>query len=492
MLDFFEPIRALSLNTMDEQKEETGIPEEPVEIQTAIGKVRVEDGIAKVFVDKKTLTAENVHEHFSLLLSVSQQTGQIVLPVLMDMGDLEWLGLEARICAVELVHPEWTSKWALYYRNPVQWILAAFFVGVERPRVPMMITGDRDEAIRWLKDPDDVSNRFEEPAHLESRADGTASALAKIGLGELATRADISEAMDELDAVNVGLNMLAEEMHAVFEARDSIEEEWAKNREVLEALVRERTAEVKVVNESLKLEIAIRNRAEARLERINAELEGFANTVSHDLKSPMTVIDTAADVLSRTIKLETQEDAANVAELLTMIRRNAEKASTLIEDLLVLARAGQVPESLTDVEVGAVVGRVLEDKADVIARRGVSVTVDEDLGKLPANETHLYQVFSNLVDNAILHNHGKGLTLSITSPDAVEGGRRYRVCDNGIGIPEEEIEQIFIPFFKGAEGQTGIGLSIVEKIVKLYGGEIRAFNDGGACFEFTIRGLING
>jgi signal transduction histidine kinase len=66
------------------------------------------------------------------------------------------------------------------------------------------------------------------------------------------------------------------------------------------------------------------------------------------------------------------------------------------------------------------------------------------------------------------------------------------VCDNGVGIPEDEIDKVFIPFFKGAEGQTGIGLSIVEKIVKLYGGEILAFNDGGACFDFTIRGLDRG
>jgi len=477
---------------MDEMNKEIGTPEGSGKIQTAIGKVSLDDGVAVIEIDKKKLAHEQVRDHFSLLLGVSQQSGNIAMPVLMDMGDLEWIGIEARICTVEMMRPEWTRKMAVYYRNPVQWVVATFFVGIERPRVPMMITGDREEAIRWLKDPADVSNSFEGPAPSGSRPGGTVSAFAKVGLGDLSTRADVSEAMDELDAINTGLNMLAEELHAVSETRDKVEEEWTKNRELLESLVRERTAEVKEVNESLKLEIAIRKRAEERLERINAELNGFAHMVSHDLKNPLTVIDTAAEVVSRMVRPEKEKDASDVAELFTVIKRNIEKAGALIEDLLMLASAGQVPESLKDVDVGDIVRRVLEDRAELIARRGVSVTVDQHLGELPANETHLYQIFSNLVDNAIQHNHGKGLALTVNSLGPVEGGRRYTVCDNGVGIPEDEIDKVFIPFFKGAEGQTGIGLSIVEKIVKLYGGEILAFNDGGACFDFTIRGLDRG
>jgi signal transduction histidine kinase len=61
------------------------------------------------------------------------------------------------------------------------------------------------------------------------------------------------------------------------------------------------------------------------------------------------------------------------------------------------------------------------------------------------------------------------------------------VRDNGTGIPPGDLDRIFTPFFKGREtGGTGIGLAIVEKIVILYGGAIRAYNDGGACFEFTL------
>ena len=70
------------------------------------------------------------------------------------------------------------------------------------------------------------------------------------------------------------------------------------------------------------------------------------------------------------------------------------------------------------------------------------------------------------------------------------GGRHsYLVCDNGSGIPPEDLERIFDPFFKGERGGTGIGLAIVERIVKTYGGEIRAYNRDGPCFEFTLYDL---
>jgi signal transduction histidine kinase len=64
---------------------------------------------------------------------------------------------------------------------------------------------------------------------------------------------------------------------------------------------------------------------------------------------------------------------------------------------------------------------------------------------------------------------------------------RYLVRDNGPGIPEEDTEKIFLPFHKGeGSGDSGIGLSIVDKVVRLYGGQISACNDGGACLEFTL------
>jgi len=70
------------------------------------------------------------------------------------------------------------------------------------------------------------------------------------------------------------------------------------------------------------------------------------------------------------------------------------------------------------------------------------------------------------------------------------GRHTFLIYDNGEGIPEENLTRIFTPFFKGATGATGgtgIGLATVKKITNLYDGSIRAYNDNGACFEFTLK-----
>ncbi len=69
------------------------------------------------------------------------------------------------------------------------------------------------------------------------------------------------------------------------------------------------------------------------------------------------------------------------------------------------------------------------------------------------------------------------------------GSHHYLVRDNGQGIPEEDLFNIFLPFFKGEYMGTGLGLAIVRKLIGVYDGEIKAYNDGGACFEFSLRDL---
>ena len=105
-----------------------------------------------------------------------------------------------------------------------------------------------------------------------------------------------------------------------------------------------------------------------------------------------------------------------------------------------------------------------------------------------ASPIQVYQLFSNLIGNALAHNPDDGLEIEVAylGQDA-DGAHRYKVRDGGAGIPGEYLDSVFMPFFKGSGGGTGIGLAIVKKIVDNFDGEITAYNDGGACFEFTIR-----
>ena len=236
-------------------------------------------------------------------------------------------------------------------------------------------------------------------------------------------------------------------------------------------------------------DITGRKRDEEALHKVNAELDGYAHTVSHDLRNPLAAIILASETLEALQKApDSDETRGYIDEIVETIKDSAGRATDLIEDLLVLAEAGQAPKEIEDVDVADVVETILDEMANEISDRGVTVELDEDLGTVHANPTQVYQVFSNLVGNAIMHsNSGEPCVWVSRLPDVNSGGRRFRVRDNGSGIPEGVLGSVFMPFIKGAGGHTGIGLTIVEKIVKAYNGEVEAYNDNGAVFEVTFR-----
>jgi PAS domain S-box-containing protein len=229
---------------------------------------------------------------------------------------------------------------------------------------------------------------------------------------------------------------------------------------------------------------------EEQLRRINESLDSYARTVSHDLRSPFSAIllsnemlkDAARDATDEMLRQEALESAG-------VVQRNIDKSYALINDLLKLAEAGEEPTEVTDVDIAAVVRRILAEMQVQLAAKGMEIQVDDDLGVVRANETQIYQVFSNLISNAFKHCDAErpAACVLFRGKDG-DGFYRYEVRDNGSGIPEEDLERIFMPFYRqGKTAETGIGLSTVEKVVRLYGGEIRAFNREGPCFAFSIK-----
>jgi len=230
--------------------------------------------------------------------------------------------------------------------------------------------------------------------------------------------------------------------------------------------------------------------SEEELLNLNRELEGYARAASHDLGGPISSIKLAAEMLEEDARepgFPQPGDVDEVIKYAVSIRKSSDKSFALIESMLSLARAGQTDEPVEEVDVSEVVREIIEERQLTGAEARIDLV--NDLGKVTGSVTHIYQLFSNLIDNSTKHNRRKDLVISISLTIAKDGSSKYLVCDNGSGIPDDIIDYVFTPFLKGASGGSGIGLATVKRIVSAYGGEIKAYNENGACFEFVLNSL---
>jgi len=230
-------------------------------------------------------------------------------------------------------------------------------------------------------------------------------------------------------------------------------------------------------------DITERKEAELRLRQANRELDSFVSTVSHDLRSPLTPLIGFAELLEE----RNQGDLDEIGrECLIEIKKTGHRMKALLEDLLVLARVGQLrnPEKMVDVTLAA--EDVLLELADKVLERRAKVDI-APLPKIRLPEPLLSDLFRNLLGNALKYAAGSDPHIELRGER--QGRRvRYLVIDHGPGIPEDEREGLFEPFARGSNssGQsgTGIGLATVAKIARIYQGSawIESTSGGGATF----------
>ncbi len=232
-------------------------------------------------------------------------------------------------------------------------------------------------------------------------------------------------------------------------------------------------------------DVTERKEAEEKLREANRELEAFVATVSHDLRSPLTPIMGYAEFMRDKYREVLDELGL---DCLAEIERQGERMLALMEDLLVLARVGKLAAPAEPVATEAVIRKVVGEFAEELIERQVRLTIGS-LPPLPVPETMLAPLFSNLLANALRYGLGSDPRVDIEG-NSEEGRRRILFRDHGPGIPAEERERIFDPFYRGStSGETpgtGIGLATVRKIVRLCGGQVRVEETPGGGSTFIL------
>lgn len=229
----------------------------------------------------------------------------------------------------------------------------------------------------------------------------------------------------------------------------------------------------------------------ARLESANESLQQFAFVASHDLQEPLRKIRLYADVLRSVVA---PEDGGEADEALQVITRAARNGSRLISDLLTYTRSVSRDLEVRGIQVGDVVGRVLEELGEEIGHARVAVTCELLPDPVLADPVSLREVLYNLVSNAIKYRApDRAPTMTIRFAAAAAGDPRgftLSVADNGIGFEQGYAELIFQPFkrlhSRGAVEGTGIGLAICEMVARRNGWTIRASGRPGEGARFDL------
>jgi signal transduction histidine kinase len=218
-----------------------------------------------------------------------------------------------------------------------------------------------------------------------------------------------------------------------------------------------------------------------QLRQLDKAKTDFLATVNHELRTPLTSITAYLDMIREGAGGPVPEGIQRMVEV---ISRNSDRLRRLIEDMLTVSKQdGTGTLNLKRVDIGQVLQIVVATLRPLADTRDVAINFEESVEdiKINADEAQLEQVFTNIVANAIKFTPDGGRIDITSEPSAAEDGRPavlVRVADTGVGIPTQEIPQVFTRFYRASNASSaavpgsGLGLAIAHDIVRRHTGKL--------------------
>ena len=311
------------------------------------------------------------------------------------------------------------------------------------------------------------------------------SAATAVLLIPLVPRAAALPSPSDLAAAN-------EALRREIDRRTEAEEELRILNQDLEARVAERTAHLEALNGELERSRAALAVAKEAAEEASQAKSRFLANMSHELRTPLNAVIGYSELLQEEV-----EDAGLRTFLpeLHKIHAAGRNLLSLVNNVLDLSKieAGKMEIAPKDFDVNSATEEVVTTVEPLLDRNGnrLAVEIEPGLGAMHNDETKFRQILFNLLGNAAKFTTDGTVTLTMSR--AGEAGADmlvFRVADTGIGMSEEQLRGVFMPFYQGEEGAyegTGLGLAITRQLCEMMGGGIAVESERGEGTAFTVR-----
>ncbi len=225
---------------------------------------------------------------------------------------------------------------------------------------------------------------------------------------------------------------------------------------------------------------------EARLRRAEslASLTTLAAGVAHEIKNPLGSIGIHMQLIQKSIAAFTDERAGTIREYVDVVNEEVERLNRIVVDFLFAVRP--MDTTLEDMHLNPIVKELLDFVRFELQEAGISIVEElaDDLPQLRLDEKYLKQAVLNIVKNAMSAMPDGGVLTVTTGKSGEEVS--LRISDTGQGMSEEVMEKIFDPYYTTKDFGSGIGLTLVYKIVKEHMGDISVASQEGRGSAFTI------